>query len=76
MKEPPPPQSSTPYAPPSKTVTPQVAHANPIKGPSKQDLTRHQIQNDADLIDIPSSILSTQESADSLAKKAAAKYGY
>ena len=69
------PQSSSP--PPSKTMSPKVTPANPIKGPSKQDLTRHQIHNDADLIDIPSSILSTlQESADSLSKKAAAKYGY
>lgn len=47
-----------------------------LKGPSKQELSRHQIHTDADLVDIPSSILSTTESADALSRKAAAKYGY
>lgn len=59
---------------PNKDKVPKKSSRLPFKGPSKAELSRHSLHREEDVVDFVPPI--SDESADEMAKKAAARYGY
>lgn len=63
-------------SPVSKKIKISDSKVKVVKGPSKEEHHRHQIEQTQDIVEYISSDIFNQKDLESLSKKAAEKYGY